>query len=210
MDSFFASVPDALKLKLLDGTILQDTAIIPNFLPADAVAAAWDAACALPACATDAPLVRDVERPQWVTGESKALNYRGRAVPRDKMWFQRDMDKYLRYGYTGWQWGVSAGTYRLGAVPALESLVTTLDAKMNLKHAHNHVRLPPRAPPPAPSAPARATHRTCCPPALTRSRPASRPRPRSGLSHATRLAKTALACTATRSRTGRQDLPFVW
>jgi hypothetical protein len=182
MDPFFATVPEALKLKLADGTILQDTAIIPHFLPADAVSAAWDAACALPACPTDAPLVRDVERPQWVTGESKALNYRGRAVPRDKMWFQRDMDKYLRYGYTGWQWAVSAGTYRLGAVPALESLVTSLDTKMNLTHPHNHVRTPPHAAPRAP-------------PALTPPPPSP---PRSGLSRGTRRARTALACTQTK------------
>lgn len=183
MDSFFASIPSDFKLKLLDGTILQDTAIVPNFLPADAVAAAWDAACALPACPTDAPLVRDVERPQWVTGKSKELNYRGNAVPRDKMWFQRDMEKYLRYGYTGWQWAVSAGTYRLGAVPALESLVTSLDTKMNLTHPHNHVRTPP------------TPRRT--PARHPLSRPPPSP-PRSGLSRGTRRARTALACTQTK------------
>jgi hypothetical protein len=208
MESFFDSVPDALKLKLVDGTILQDTAIIPNFLPADAVAAAWDAVCALPACATDAPLVRDVERPQWVTGESKALNYRGRAVPRDKMWYQRDVDKYLRYGYTGWQWGVSAGTYRLGAVPLLESLVSSLDAKMNLKHAHNHVRLPPRAPPPAPP-PLPAPRLMRALPCLCL--PTARP-PRALVTRPTRACHTphAPAPRARRSRPRSRPAPAQW
>jgi hypothetical protein len=40
--------------------------------------------------------------------------------------------------YTGWQWAVAKGTYRLGAVPALQALVDALDAKLGLAHAHNH------------------------------------------------------------------------
>ena len=31
----------------------------------------------------------------------------------------------------GWQWAVSAGTYRLGAIPDLEALVDAMDAKLD-------------------------------------------------------------------------------
>jgi hypothetical protein len=85
------------------------------------------------------PLTTNFEEPRWVTGESKELNYRGNAIKRDKLWFQRNPRKegLLRYAYTGWTWGVSAGTYRLGTVPALEALVDTMENKLGFAHVHN-------------------------------------------------------------------------
>ena len=47
------------------------------------------------------------------------------------------MTRFLKYGYTGWQWKVSAGTYLLSTVPKLEQLVNKMNEKMNCED-HNH------------------------------------------------------------------------
>ena len=138
MEPFFNAIPDSQKLRQRNGTILHDTAIIANFISSEMAEATWAALCARPECEVGNPLILDFENPRWVTGESKELNYRGRDIKRDKMWFQRDMSKMLRYGYTGWQWAVSAGTYRLGTIPALAALIDTADTKLGFVHAHNH------------------------------------------------------------------------
>ena len=138
MEAFFAAIPDSFKLRLLDGTVLHDTAILPGFIPPEQAHAAWAGVCARRDCDASQPLALTFEDPKWVTGESKELNYRGHPIKRDKMWFQRDMSHMLRYGYTGWSWAVSAGTYRLGTIPALEALVKTMDTKLGLAHPHNH------------------------------------------------------------------------
>ena len=131
MKAFFASVPLELKLTQADGSVLPDTAIIPNFIPEDQANKVFEALSAFPDCDPDTPLSFGMEgnqepsgkNPRWVTGKSRELKYRGNPLKRDKMWFQRDMTRFLKYGYTGWQWKVSAGTYLLSTVPKLEQLV---------------------------------------------------------------------------------------
>ncbi|NDA64278.1 MAG: hypothetical protein EBX50_19955, partial [Chitinophagia bacterium] len=90
----------------------------------------WEAVCALPKSPSDKPLEMNFEKPKWVTGKHIASNDDGREIPREKMWFQRNIDNMLRYGYTGWQWAVAAGTYRLGTVPHLEALIDKMDEKL--------------------------------------------------------------------------------
>jgi hypothetical protein len=123
---------------MLDGTVLHDTAIIPDFFTPLEVEAVWNAVCAIPKAERDKPLEMDFEKPKWVTGKHLASNDDGHEIPREKMWFQRKLDAMLRYGYTGWQWAVAAGTYRLGAVPQLEVLVDKMDQMLGLKHKLNH------------------------------------------------------------------------
>ena len=138
MEPLFDTIPAAQKLRLRNGTVLHDTAIIPGFISLEMADATWAALCARPDCYAGTPLTLDFENPRWVTGASSELNYRGRDIPRDKMWLQRNMATMLRYGYTGWQWAVSAGTYRLGSIPELEALIDTADDKLGFEHTHNH------------------------------------------------------------------------
>ena len=138
MDPFFDTVPLSQKLRLLDGTVLHDTAIIKDFFTVSEVQTVWEAVCALPKSPSDKPLEMNFEKPKWVTGKHIASNDDGREIPREKMWFQRNIDNMLRYGYTGWQWAVAAGTYRLGTVPHLEALIDKMDEKLGLEHTLNH------------------------------------------------------------------------
>ena len=101
MEAFFDTIPDAQKVRLLDGTVLHDTAIVPDFVSRDLCLGAWAACAARPDCDAEASLIQNIENPRWVTGEHKALNYRGHATPRDKVWFQRATATMLRYNYTG-------------------------------------------------------------------------------------------------------------
>ena len=137
MEPFFNTVPDKYKLRLVDGTILHDTAIIPEFVPKKMADAAWDAVCARPDCDSGMPLTLDVANPRWVTGERKELNYRGHPIKRDKMWFQRETGTSKRYGYTGWQWRIALALNLLGSIPALAALVDAMGAMLGLTHKHN-------------------------------------------------------------------------
>ena len=50
---------------------------------------------------------------QWVTGDHRALRYRGNVLKRGKMWLQRGdpaLVGHRRYGYTGWQWHILPAT----------------------------------------------------------------------------------------------------
>jgi alkylated DNA repair dioxygenase AlkB len=139
MEAFFDSVPEEQKVRLVDGTVLADTAVIPGFVARAEADAVWAALCALPECDPAVQLALDPENPRWVTGESAELNYRGKAVKRSKLWLQREVAAVaMLYRYTGWQWAVTAGTHRLGAVPALASLVDGVDAKLGFARTHNH------------------------------------------------------------------------
>jgi alkylated DNA repair dioxygenase AlkB len=137
MEAFFNTVPEKQKVRLVNGEVLHDTAVIPGFVARAEADAVWAALRALPVCDPAVPLTLDPENPRWVTGASAELNYRGKAVKRSKLWLQRDVTGARLYRYTGWQWAVTKGTYRLGAVPALESLVDGVDAKLGFRNAHN-------------------------------------------------------------------------
>ena len=138
-DPFFTTVPDALKCKDKNGKVIPDTAVIPDFVHPWLARNVFDACLAMPECNPSESLKRDFNNPRWVTGESEELNYRGHTIPRDKMWFQRSVDKFFKYGYTGWQWGVSAGTYILSSIPALEATADFIDAKTRPKKKLNHI-----------------------------------------------------------------------
>ena len=50
---------------------------------------------------------------QWVTGDHRALRYRGNVLKRGNMWLQRGdpaVVGHRRYGYTGWQWSILPAT----------------------------------------------------------------------------------------------------
>lgn len=61
---------------------------------------------------------------QWIAGSHKALNYRGHAIKRSKMWIQKEnpIEKgfYWKYYYTGWQWKVLPATFGWEACPEIK------------------------------------------------------------------------------------------
>ena len=65
-------------------------------------------------------------KPQWITGNHKALRMRGNELAREKMWFQDKDPKehgFRKYFYTGWQYAVMPATAWVGHVPWLEAFV---------------------------------------------------------------------------------------
>lgn len=77
---------------------------------------------------------------QWVDGDNAALHYRGNALRRCKMWFQRGATStvgYLRYSYTGWQWRVLPATVDVGTCPELAPIADKYDAWCD---ANGHLR----------------------------------------------------------------------
>lgn len=73
-------------------------------------------------------IVRD--HVQWVDGTNVALNYRGHALRRGKMWFQRGSTEagYVRYQYTGWQWKILPATVDVTACPEVSEIADKYDA----------------------------------------------------------------------------------
>lgn len=67
--------------------------------------------------------------PQWIEGDNPALHYRGNALKRGKMWFQRGdpHDGVRRYNYTGWQWRVSEATSDVSQCPHTRSVADAYD-----------------------------------------------------------------------------------
>lgn len=70
-------------------------------------------------------------KPQWVTGDNRALRYRGNNLKREKMWFQIKNPitsrSFLRYVYTGWQWRVLPATSSIDQAPELLPVVSELN-----------------------------------------------------------------------------------
>ncbi len=67
---------------------------------------------------------------QWVDGANAALNYRGRALKRSKMWFQRGDPRtsgYVKYYYTGWQKNVLPATSDVGGCPEAPPIADKYD-----------------------------------------------------------------------------------
>lgn len=96
----------------------------------------FDATALQTALETNYPSVRQNDeikwgKPQWVTGENRALRYRGNTLKREKMWFQlvnpRESGKFLRYLYTGWQWRVLPATSSIDQTPELIPVVNQLN-----------------------------------------------------------------------------------
>lgn len=71
---------------------------------------------------------KDGTDPLLVKGDHPALHYRGNALKRHKVWLQRDFSGgFLKYGYTGWQHAIAAATRDVRSVPAVESIMDTLN-----------------------------------------------------------------------------------
>jgi hypothetical protein len=73
-------------------------------------------------------------------GKHAALNYRGNAVKRSKIWLQKHFDAgMLKYGYTGWQWLVSFAQKRMEEMPlinaACDKLNTFTHPLLHFNHA---------------------------------------------------------------------------
>jgi hypothetical protein len=61
--------------------------------------------------------------PMWLPGNNDALKYRGRPVPRTKIWLQHNYAMgYLKYGYTGWQTRVAAVSRDMLSVHEVDSM----------------------------------------------------------------------------------------
>ena len=72
-------------------------------------------------------------------GAHPALNYRGNAGERSKIWLSTHFDEgYVKYGYTGWQWLVAFAQRPIETFPlvhtALDRLNTFLPAQLQLNH----------------------------------------------------------------------------
>ena len=65
--------------------------------------------------------------PQWIHGTHEALNYRGNAIRRHKMWFQNGspltQGYYIKYGYTGWQNRILPATSDWNGCPTILPIV---------------------------------------------------------------------------------------
>ncbi len=101
-------------LSLPDGAVLKGVDIVPSEFEAEAKEA-WRELLSLPSYKdSDDIVLKDAKRlnldPKWVPGSHLALNYRGNAIKRSKIWFQEKSDAFYRYGYTGWQWKILYAT----------------------------------------------------------------------------------------------------
>lgn len=64
----------------------------------------------------------------WVRGSHPALNYRGNALRRNKVWFQQFSKGLYAYKYTGWQWRVLHATFKIdeGLFPSTTALINKM------------------------------------------------------------------------------------
>ena len=89
--------------------------------------------------------VIDPMKIQWVSGENKALMYRGNTLKRAKIWLQRgDPEKvgYRRYYYTGWQWKVLPATADVAKCAEIAPIADAYDAfadKMGAQRANHFI-----------------------------------------------------------------------
>jgi hypothetical protein len=81
-------------------------------------------------------LSAEPERPVHVRGSHKSLNYRGLAIKRSKQWFSYLTKKHAHYGYTGYQWAVSAAQRPSTVQPVLHRLVERSNALLGLRSNH--------------------------------------------------------------------------
>ena len=76
---------------------------------------------------TDAKIVR---------GDHEALKYRGNALKRHKIWFQKETGFYYAYKYTGWQHAVLPATFSVDPKrhPGMWHLVTQMEKRCPQNH----------------------------------------------------------------------------
>ena len=82
---------------------------------------------------------------QWISGDNKALMYRGNTLKRAKIWLQRgDPEKvgYRRYYYTGWQWKVLPATADVAKCAEIAPIADAYDAfadKIGAQRANHYI-----------------------------------------------------------------------
>lgn len=138
----FPQSDDVEHLTLPDGRTLEDTCVWRNFMqtelgidPADI----WKELLQLPDWPDSEPIPfrADGSDPHWIRGSHRALNYRGNAINRHKIWCQADYSEGLRrYNYTGWQWRISCATHDVQYVDPVRKIAAALNEGLRL--AHNH------------------------------------------------------------------------
>lgn len=127
---------------LPNGKILHDAFIWENFMQNELrmnPKIFWRNLLNLPTWPNDEPITHDPKGsyPHWIEGIHPALNYRGHAIKRHKIWCQ---DNYknglLRYRYTGWQYKISNATADYKFVPGMKKFVKKMNDGLNIKHNH--------------------------------------------------------------------------
>ena len=82
---------------------------------------------------------------QWVTGDNRALKFRGNVLKRGKIWLQRGdpvQKGYRRYWYTGWQWNILPATADVARCKEVEPIANAYDAwalKLGAKPANHFI-----------------------------------------------------------------------
>ena len=82
---------------------------------------------------------------QWVTGDNRALMYRGNVLKRGKIWLQRGdptTKGYRRYYYTGWQWNILPATADVALCPEAEPIADAYDEwaeKRGVQRANHYI-----------------------------------------------------------------------
>ena len=82
---------------------------------------------------------------QWVTGDNRALKFRGNVLKRGKIWLQRGdpvQKGYRRYWYTGWQWNILPATADVARCKEVEPIADAYDAwaaKLGAKPANHFI-----------------------------------------------------------------------
>ena len=137
-EHIFNNVDDSNKIKLLDGTVLYDTAIIPDFCDNMGIdhTTLWNNLMKVPDHDPNSDIEFDPEHPTWITGEHPSLHYRGHALLRKKLWLQKEVDDMLKYGYTGWQHRISKALHKTSSIPGLDEILNKINELLHYKHNH--------------------------------------------------------------------------
>ena len=78
----------------------------------------------------------DGSRCKWLPGAHVALNSRGNAVPRAKLWFQEGYAAYTQYSYTGWQNEVAYAACTFDCAPLAKDMCEEMNREaLGLNHA---------------------------------------------------------------------------
>lgn len=89
--------------------------------------------------------VIDPMKTQWISGDNRALMYRGNVLKRAKIWLQRGAPEvvgYRRYYYTGWTWRVLPATADVAKCAEVEPIADAYDAfadKMGVQRANHYI-----------------------------------------------------------------------
>ena len=129
-------------LELPDGRVLRDACIWPGFmqqvLNVDPEQI-WHMLREFPTWPANRPIPfrPDGSDVHWVGGRHPALNFRGNAIRRSKIWCQSGYSEGLRkYRYSGWQWKVAYATHDVQQVAPVAEIAGKLNAHMEVPINH--------------------------------------------------------------------------